>query len=83
MIEKFLPSPGQQYRHYKGAHYEVTDVTMETETGRLMVQYRDLRTRNGFSRWMQNATNPETGEPSGWLDPLPDGRTRFTLVGIR
>lgn len=70
-----IPYVGNFYRHYKGDLVEVISVGTETESGRTMVGY--VHKGRVWYRWLEAATNPRTGEPSGWCDLLPDGRTRF------
>lgn len=66
----YIPSPGQRYRHYKGGSYVVLEIEIDVDTSELRVSYRCLNTGHVFSRLLQNATDPKTGKPSGWLDPV-------------
>lgn len=73
-----LPKIGGIYRHYKGNGYVVTAIAKDADTLELRVIYID----ENMETWDRRVTglDPKTGQPSGWCDPLPDGRERFSLV---
>lgn len=73
-----LPKIGAIYRHYKGNEYAVVKITTDADTLQPRVVYIDEDMVEWDRQW--SGTDPKTGEPSGWSDPLPDGSPRFTLV---
>lgn len=44
------PSPGSVWRHFKGCTVLVLGVGRHSETGELLVLYRELETREDFAR---------------------------------
>ena len=64
--------PGR-YRHYKGKDYQVLDVARHSETGELMVVYRNLY--GDFELWVRPLTMfTEQVEVDGKTSP------RFTFI---
>jgi hypothetical protein len=51
--------PGQVYRHFKGARYEIVLIATDTETDADMVVYRDLKTGRAFVRSLAMFLSPK------------------------
>lgn len=41
-----MPSPGEEWHHYLGDHYQIYDVALNTETKEPVVVYRSLDGKN-------------------------------------
>lgn len=67
-----VPAVGRQYRHYKGAVYEVTGLSVCSETKAARVLYREANSPY-HHQWDRPLDM--------WFEPVDEkGTTRFTLV---
>jgi hypothetical protein len=71
-VSTSVVQPGQIYRHFKGARYEVVLIATDSETDADVVVYRDLDTKRAFVRSVEMFLSPKV---------FDDGRQveRFTL----
>lgn len=67
--------PGQVYRHFKGARYQIVLIATDSENDADMVVYRDLLTGRAFVRSLELFLSPKVH---------PDGRqeVRFELEKV-
>jgi hypothetical protein len=67
--------PGQLYRHFKDARYEIVLIATDSETDADMVVYRDLKTGRAFVRSLEMFLRPKV---------FDDGREveRFSLENV-
>lgn len=73
-----IPRVGETWEHYKGTCYVIKDVMVDSETLQVRIAYTD-GVNPTWDRVL-SGVNPITLKPCGWLDPLPDGRPRYTRV---